>query len=128
MKIIKLALAFVTVASFITLSGCATIAGCNTRVVHVDSYPAGASIYVDNQQYGITPGNITLPTYIYGGKVVVAKKRGYQDQAAVVNTQFQPISLLDIFLWPTFIVDAAAGNLVKIDPCSLNLHYRLQKA
>lgn len=47
MKIKNLAFA----SALITLlSGCATIAGDNTRSVKVDSYPAGARIYVDNQQ------------------------------------------------------------------------------
>lgn len=122
---IKMALAY---GAILSLVGCASIAGNNTRAVRVNSYPSGAAIYVDNQQYGVTPATITLPTYIYGGKTVVAKKAGYQDQSAVVNTQFQPIALLDILLWPTLLIDAAAGNLVKIDPANTNLNYKLHKA
>lgn len=114
-------------AVFLTLTGCASIAGNNTRMVNIASEPAGAAIYVDNQRYGVTPAVITLPTYIYGGKSILLKKDGYHDHSMMVNTSFQPIALLDIFLWPTFIIDAATGNIVKIDPANLNLHAPLQK-
>lgn len=125
MKIIKLVLSYALV---LTLSGCASIAGSNTRAVKVDSYPAGAAIYVDNQQYGVTPAIITLPNYIYGGKSVTLRKQGYQDQTAMINSKFQPIALLDILFWPAFIIDGATGDIVKIDPANLNLHYKLQRA
>ncbi len=125
MKSLKLGFTAIMIAS---LAGCASIAGDNTRQVSVKSYPAGAKIIVDNQQYGTTPAVVTLPTYIYGGKSVSLKKSGYQEQTMMVNTKFQPIALLDIFLWPTFIIDAATGNIVKIDPATRNLEATLSKA
>ena len=82
---------------------------------------------MDNQEYGVAPAVITLPNYIYGGKSVTIRKPGYHDQTLMVNTKFQPIALLDIFLWPTFILDAATGNIVKIDPANLTLYADLQK-
>jgi len=125
MNITKLALATTVVA---VLTGCASIAGDNTRQVKVDSYPQGAAIYVDNQQYGTTPAVITLPSYIYGGKNVLLKKHGYQDHGMTVNTSFQPIAILDILFWPTIFVDAATGDLVKVDPANRSLHATLQRA
>jgi len=124
MKIIKIALAGVVSLS---IASCASIAGDNTRAVKVDSNPAGAAIIVDNQQYGVTPAVVTLPTYIYGGKSVTLRKHGYQDQTLMVNSKFQPIALLDILFWPTFVLDAATGNLVKIDPANLSLNANLQR-
>lgn len=125
MKTINLGLLF---AVTLTLTGCASIAGDNTRAVSVDSNPKGAEIYVDNQQYGLTPATINLPSYIYGGKAVTLKKKGYNDQTKVVNSKFQPIALLDILFWPTFFVDVATGDIVKIDPANSNLNYQLQRA
>ncbi|OGT47464.1 MAG: hypothetical protein A3E83_01855 [Gammaproteobacteria bacterium RIFCSPHIGHO2_12_FULL_41_20] len=125
MKTLKLGLVSICIA---LLGGCASIAGDNTRVVKVDSKPSGAAIYVDNQRYGTTPATVTLPTYIYGGKSVTLKKSGYADQSMVVNTKFQPIALLDILAWPTFLIDAATGDLVKIDPANRNLSTHLQRA
>ena len=59
----------------LTLSGCASIAGNNTRAVNVQSKPAGATIYIDNEPYGTTPAIVTLPSYIYGGKSATLKKK-----------------------------------------------------
>lgn len=125
MKIIKSLLPLLLIS---TVVGCASIAGENTRKVQVSSYPAGASIYVDNKQYGTTPAVINLPTYIYGGKAVTLKKPGFREQTLQVNTKFQPVALLDLLVWPTFVVDGIAGNLVKIAPEDLNLHTKLQVA
>ena len=125
MKITRLAL---FCAALLILSGCASIAGDNTRAVKVTSQPTGAAIYVDNQQYCVTPAVVTLPTYIYGGKSLTLKKKGYQDQTMMVNSKFQPIALLDILFWPTFVIDAATGNIVKIDPANLNLNSTLERA
>ncbi|GEM_PF-1782338 len=125
MKFTKIALLF---TALLSLAGCASIAGDNTRAVKVTSQPAGAAIYVDNQQYGITPAVITLPNYIYGGKSVTLKKAGYQDHTSMVNSKFQPIALLDILFWPTLLIDAGTGNIVKIDPANLNLNANLQRA
>lgn len=125
MKFIKLS---AVAALAVILSSCASIAGDNTRAVSVTSKPAGAKIYVDNQQYGVTPAVITLPNYIYGGKAVTLKKKGYADQTLAVNTAFQPVAILDILLWPTFLIDGATGNLVKIDPATRNLNTSLSKA
>lgn len=124
-KIITMAVSCAIVA---TLTGCASIAGNNSRAVSVNTTPAGAGIFVDNQEYGVSPTTITLPTYIYGGKTVTVKKAGYRDQTLPVNTAFQPIAILDILLWPTIIIDAATGNLVKIDPASTNLNFKMQRA
>ncbi len=125
MKIIKQVLSCVLILS---LSGCASIWGSNTRTVNVRSKPAGAAIIVDNQQYGVTPATITLPTYIYGGKSIGLRKKGYQEQILTVNAKFQPIAILDILLWPTLLVDAGTGSLVKIDPDNLNLDTTLERA
>lgn len=108
------------------ISGCASIAGNNTRTVSVKSDPPGATILVDNQNYGRTPAVINLPSYIYGGKSVTLKKPGYEDQTKMVNSKFQPIALLNVLFWPGFLVDAATGNIVKIDPDNLNLNYRFE--
>lgn len=125
MKMIKL---MTCMAMLFAMAGCASIAGDNTRAVRVDSRPSGAAIFVDNQQYGVTPAVITLPNYIYGGKSVTLRKAGYHDQTTMVNSKFQPVALFDILLWPTFFIDAATGDLVKIDPSNLNITADLQRA
>lgn len=125
MKLIKLLTAGAVVLTF---TGCASIFGDNSRSVKVNSYPQGAGIYIDNKQYGVTPAVVTLPSNIYGGKAVTLKKAGYVEQTQAINTKFQPVSLLDILLWPTLIVDGVTGNLVKIDPANTTVDARLARA
>jgi hypothetical protein len=122
-NIIKLVAASITVLS---LQSCATIAGDNTRTVCVNSQPQGAGIYVDGQRRGTTPANIVLPSYIYGGKFLALKKEGYHEQATVINTKFQPCGLWNLLFWPGFLIDAATGDTVKIDPSQLNVVMDLQ--
>lgn len=122
-KIGKLIVVF---AAVISLNSCASIAGDNMRTVCVHSQPQGAGIYVDGLRRGTTPGSITLPSYIYGGKTIVVKKEGYQEQVLMVNSKFQPCGLWNILFWPGFFVDAATGNIVKIDPACYNLTAELQ--
>lgn len=125
MKMLKIAAAC---AISLAVVGCASIAGSNTRMVKVESVPAGASVKMDGQNVGTTPAVVTLPTYIYGGKTLTLSKRGYQDQNRVINTSFQPIAILDILFWPSIIIDAATGSLVKIDPANLNINATLDRA
>lgn len=104
-----------------SLIGCASIFGDNTRQVAIKSNPAGANVYIDGVRYGTTPTIISLPTYIYGGKVITLKKDGYIEQSALVNSKFQLVGLWNILFWPGFLIDAATGDTVKIDPENLNI-------
>ncbi len=109
----------------LTLTGCATIFGDNTRNISVQSTPGTAQMRVEGETRGATPAVITLPTYIYGGKRIQLIKHGYQEQTLFINTKFQPCTLWNLLFWPGFLIDAATGNLVKIDPSQLNSHVNL---
>jgi hypothetical protein len=122
----KIAQSAVISVILLSLTGCATIAGDNTRTVCVNSHPQGAGIYIEGQRHGTTPANITLSNYIYNGKTVTLKKDGYYDQTMTINSKFQPCSLWNLILCPGFLIDAATGNIVKINPAQLNMTTDLQ--
>ena len=107
-------------------SGCATIGGQNSRYINVNSDPIGADICIDNKIYGKTPATIQLPEYIYGGKTIVLKKKGFIERSIDIRTSFQFISLLDAFFWPGFIVDGITGSLVRIHDDSKDVFITLQ--
>lgn len=109
------------------LNGCATLFGDNTRQVTVKSNPAGADIYIDGIQYGTTPSVITLPNYIYGGKVITLEKKGYNTQSKVVGATFQPVGLWNILFPIGFIIDAVSGDIVKVEPHDLTIYTDLSK-
>lgn len=116
----------VVFAIVFNLMGCASMFGDNSRKISVKSSPSGAGVYVDGVRYGTTPTIVTLNNYIYGGKVITIRKDGYKDEAAVVNTKFQPVGLLNVFFWPGFFIDAATGDIIKVDPETLNIDVSLQ--
>jgi len=110
------------------ITACSTMFGDNTRQLTVKSQPAGAGIYVDGVRHGTTPATITLPSHIYSGKVISVKKYGHIEQSATINPKFQPVGLWNILFWPGFVVDAATGNMVKVDPNNLEVSMNLERA
>ncbi len=111
--------------AIITLSGCASIAGDNNKVVHVNSKPEGAQVFVNNVPQGNTPTQISVNTW--SPTLLTLKKSGYRDTHTQVNTAFQPIGILNIFFWPGFIIDAATGNMMKVAPESRVINAELSK-
>lgn len=90
-------------------SSCATIVHGSKQNVTVNSYPAGANVYVD----GI-PKNMTTPgtIKIKRGKDHVVKftKEGYEDAVHTMKPQFNPIVIADFILWVIpGLVDLAVG-------------------
>ncbi len=118
----KLLCALIASASILLTNGCASMFGDNTRQVVVNSKPEGADIYIDGINRGSTPAVLSLPVYIYNGQTVVLKKDGYKDTAVYANSKFQFVGLWNILNFPIgFIIDAADGQMMKIDPINLNM-------
>lgn len=105
---------FLVCAAVLSLSGCATIFGTNDHSVQVDSKPQGADVYLNTMSMGTTP--IKLPINTWSPGMITLKKPGYKTQSVLPQTQFQMVGILDVFFWPGFIIDAAAGNTMKIAP------------
>src|SRR5690348_6699918 len=112
MRVIFIGLVFVCT---IGLAGCSTIFGDNSRTVQVGSDPQGAQVYVNGMMVGSTPTTVAINS-TFSPPLIMVKKRGYQDQMAHINTSFQSVGLLNIFIfiWPGFVIDAVSGNTMKI--------------
>ncbi len=66
-------------------------------------------------------GNPTTNSYI----IKVAKK-GYAPVTQEVQTSFQAVGLLNLFVfWPGFIIDAVTGDMMKVT--TTNIHVPLAK-
>lgn len=123
----KIAILFSLIASTLLLNSCGTLFGDHNRVVHVTSAPPGANVYVNDALVGQTtasgvPLDIYLPSRSgFNSNVVIrVEKSGYETIYQPVQTTFQPIAVLDIFFWPTFIVDIVTGDIVKINNPYMN--------
>ncbi len=106
--------------AMLALSGCATIFGDNSRAIHINTAPSGATIIVDNGQTSIsTPGDVVVPTP-WSPTTIRVEKTGYQTQTFVVDPIFQPVGLWNILFWPGFIVDACTGDMMRVPVESRN--------
>jgi hypothetical protein len=124
----KLRNIIVLLMSVFSLIGCASMFGDNSRIVSVNSQPAGATIKIDGKTYGQTPTMVTLPTYIYGGKEIELHKDGYTNVTIPVNAEFQLVGLWNILNFPLgFAIDGLDGDFVKISPDSRNINATLSK-
>ncbi|MCE2706081.1 MAG: PEGA domain-containing protein [Proteobacteria bacterium] len=116
-------------ATVLTVSGCASMFGDNTRTVNINSNPSGADVYINGVNRGSTPMALNLPTYFYGGASITLKKSGYKDTGIFIDAKFQPVGLWNILTFPIgFGVDAATGDLLKVDPAALNTVVNLSKS
>lgn len=122
----KKILALSLLSSMIGLTGCATIFGDNSKVVHVDSYPQRAQVYVNSMPAGTTPTMVTVPS-TWSPTVITLKKKGYAEQTAIVGNKFQPVGILNIFFWPGFVIDAISGDMMKVAPEARSVHVDLTR-
>jgi len=104
----------------IYLSGCATIFTGTSDQISVNTEPSGAKLFLNGNDMGRTP--VTVPvSRSLGTTMMSVKKPGYEDKSFALQSSFNTIAILDIFLWPTFIIDAATGSIVKYSQTSYNL-------
>lgn len=58
------------------------------------------------------PGTVLVPKG-KGPLQVRCEKPGYNNYSGTIGSSFNAVTLLDIFFWPTFIVDFATGSAMK---------------
>src|SRR2546421_11168546 len=76
--------------------------------VHVLSAPAGADVYVDGELVGKTPCKFKAKTIVGVSYEVIVRKQGYRDFRQVVESEWDPYSLLWI-LSPLIILTPLLG-------------------
>jgi hypothetical protein len=95
--------------------------GCVLRTLEVQSKPAGAVVYLDDQPVGTTP--CTLPFDYYGTRAIRLAKTGYRPHQGEVELaapwyEWFPLDFFSEILWPGVIRDRHdyAVTLEKIEP------------
>jgi hypothetical protein len=97
------------------LSSCATIFSGTRQTVRIESYPPGASVEIDGISHGTTPADVPMKKNLNQTSVVL-NKDGYQTKTFSPTATFDVVSIINIFFWPGFIVDAVTGAIKKYDP------------
>jgi hypothetical protein len=109
-------------AAAMSLSACGALFNGGPANVAVSSNPAGAEVWVDGTNRGITP--MTLSLTKNQNHTITLRRAGYQDATATVNRKLSTgYLILDILggLVPV-IVDAATGSWYVLDTNNVNVN------
>lgn len=100
-------------------TGCATVTGQNNSNITFNSTPEGAKVLINGSNVGTTPTTVNVK-YSLSAPDVQIKLKGYDTQNVVLQNNFNTISILNVFFWPGFLIDAATGSLMKYSQTSVN--------
>ncbi|EOR96690.1 hypothetical protein ADIARSV_0113 [Arcticibacter svalbardensis MN12-7] len=64
----------------------------------------------------------------FSGQTVVLKKDGFDTRSFRPETAFDAVSVINVFFWPGFIIDAATGSMMKYDLKSYELKLTKQES
>ncbi len=115
---------FITAMVFLLLSGCATVLTGTNQAVNLEAIDRETKEDLKKVSCNITDSTGAVYEVTSNPGVVVVSKgnaplkvscrqEGYQNYTGVINDNFNPVALLDIFFWPTFFVDIASGAISK---------------
>ena len=112
---------FITVIGLaFAFQSCATIFTGTTQMVRITSHPDSARVEINGISYGNTPLNVNLKRSVHKPMVTISKK-GYEIKTIQLQTSFNLVSLVNILVWPGFLIDLATGAIVDYDPAVYNI-------
>ncbi len=111
----KRTLAILLVVAFL-IPGCATLFTGTSDEITFETEPAGARVFVDGIDYGVTPATMDITRSGIGDREIMLRLDGYEPYTFKLNKEFNAVSVINIFFWPGFIVDVATGAVTRYRP------------
>jgi hypothetical protein len=108
------------------LSGCATVFSSSSDTITFRSVPEGAKVEINGVSIGKTPVTVPVKRSLTPPHVQM-KLDGYETQYIMLQNSFNGVAVLDILFWPTFIVDALTGSIMKYDILSYEAELEVEK-
>jgi hypothetical protein len=120
MKKFKILLVILLIPQIIILQSCATMFKGNSSKVEVSSEPSGATLYVNGNQMGKTPGILKLESK--NNYQIEIRKEGYETRTFnITNSVAGGYVVLDIlFGIVPIIIDVATGSWYVLDQDHVN--------
>lgn len=112
--------------ALIFLSGCATIFTKPSDTITFKSIPEGARVEINGVSVGKTPVTVPVKRSLTPPHVQM-KLDGYETHYIVMQNSFNKIATFDILFWPTFVVDALTGKIMKYDITSYESNLEPEK-
>ena len=103
------------ISSQIIFSSCATIFTGSRQSVTIDSDVPDTRVEVGGMYQGTTPTSVRLKKG-FTGETVVLKKEGYENKVIQPPTDFNPVSVLNLFNILFWAIDVATGAMMKYTP------------
>ena len=120
----RLLLAPLLVAILLSTGGCATLFSGSSDEVTFESDPPGAMVRVDGIDKGETPVTVSVDrdaVWFSDRKEIEMIKDGYEDRSFEMQTEWVPISILNMFTGVGWAVDVYTGNMWKAQPTSYDM-------
>jgi len=120
----KLFFAPLLIAVLLSTSGCATLFSGSSDEVTFESEPPGAMVRINGIDKGETPVTVSVDrdaVWFSDRKQVTMLKDGYEDRSFEMQTEWVPISILNIFTGVGWAVDVYTGNMWKLQPTSYDM-------
>jgi hypothetical protein len=98
----------------LSVASCSSIINGSKQQITVNSEPPDAEIMLNGSFAGRTPAQFEVKR----GKnhMIEIKKEGFQTARVMTDKSFEALVILNIFVWPGFIVDLATGSAWGVDP------------
>jgi hypothetical protein len=109
---------FIFLLTTIALSSCATLLTGVREVIHIDSYPQGAKVSLNNKEVGVTPFTAAVRPTMKKQQLSISKS-GYDTKRQKVDKRFNYVSVLSLYLFP---VDLLAGSAFSIKEKYININ------
>ncbi len=90
------------------LTSCATLLTGSTQTVQIVSREENTEIYVNEQYVG--DDHVTVILQKNRNYVARGEKQGCKDITAAFSKDISPVTILNLFFWPGFIVDGVTGS------------------
>jgi hypothetical protein len=101
-------------ATMLLFTGCASVFSGSNQNLSFDSEPSGAQVTMNSASLGKTPLTIPVKKKL-SAPIIEFKLDGYETKSLALQNAFDPIGVLNIFIWPGFIIDAATGSMMEYD-------------
>ncbi len=92
--------------------GCASLFTGGSQQVSVRSEPTGAKVVIGPYE-GTAPCTFTVPA---GKSYVIQAKYQGEQKTQPLERGIQPVTFLNIFFWPGFLIDLGTGKIWVYDP------------
>lgn len=112
---LKARLLLLALTSQLIFSSCATVFTGSRQNVTIDSDVPDTRVEVGGMYHGTTPTSVRLKKG-FTGETVVLKKEGYINKIIQPPTEFNPVSVINLFNILFWAIDVATGAIMKYSP------------